>query len=88
MAVMVVMMASAADGLRQVRNVGKLPALRRGGEIRGELRELGGGSRIPVGRRGLRSTLQVGGDLLGYLLIFGRVRLLQLLQSAQQLRER
>ena len=87
MAVMV-MMASAADGLRQVRNVGKLPALARGGEIRGELGELVGRGRIPVRGRGLRSILQIGGDLLGDLLIFSRIRLLQLLQSAEQLRKR
>ena len=88
MAVMVVMMAAAADGLRQVRNVGKLAALRRGGEIAGELGELTGRGRIPVGGCSLGGGLQIGGDLLGDLLIFGRIRLLQLLQSAQQLRER
>ena len=85
---MVVMMAAAADGLRQVRNVGKLATLARGGEIRGELGELVGRGRIPVGGRGLRSILQIGGDLLGDLLIFSRIRLLQLLQSAEQLRKR
>ena len=88
MMAVVMMMAPAADGLRQVRNVGKLATLRRSGEIRGELGELVGRGRIPVGGRGLRGTLQIAGDLLGDLLIFGWIRLLQLLQGAHQLRER
>ena len=88
MMAVVMMMAPAADGLRQIRNVGKLATLRRSGEIRGELGELVGRGGIPVGGRGLCSTLQIAGDLLGDLLIFCRGRLLQLLQSAEQLRER
>jgi hypothetical protein len=85
---MVMMMTSTADGLRKIGNVGKLATLRRGGEIRGELSELAGGGRIPISSRCFRGALQIGGDLLGNLLIFGRIRLLQLLQSAQQLSER
>jgi hypothetical protein len=88
MMAVVMMMAPAADGLRQIRNVGKLATLRRSGEIRGELGELVGRGRIPVGGRGLRGTLQIAGDLLGDLLILGWIRLLQLLQGAHQLRER
>ena len=83
-----VMVMASAEGLRQVRNVGKLASLRRVGEIRGELRELVGRRRIAVGGRSLGGALQIGGDLLCDLLIFGRIRLLQLLQSAQQLRKR
>ena len=88
MMAVVMMMAPTADGLRQIRNVGKLATLRRSGEIRGELGELVGRGGIPVGGRGLCSTLQIAGDLLGDLLIFGWIRLLQLLQGAHQLRER
>jgi len=71
MAVMVMM--ASAEGLRQIRDIGKLAALRCRGEIRGELRELAGRGRIPIGGRGLRRALQIGGDLLRNLLIFGRV---------------
>ena len=68
-----VMMSSAAEGLRQIRNVGNLATLRRGAEIVGELGELIGRRRIAVGGRSLGGALQIGGDLLGDLLIFSRI---------------
>lgn len=87
MVTVVMMMSAAADRLSQVRNVRELTALGRIGEIRGELVEFGRRGSISILCRGLRGILQIGGDLLGHLLILGRVRLLHLLQRAQQLRE-
>ena len=86
--VMMMVMAPAADRLRQIRDIGELAALRGVREIRRELGELGGRRRIAVRGSGFGGILQVGGDLLGDLLVLGRVRLLQLLQRAHQLRER
>ncbi len=78
----------AADGLRQILNVRQLARGGRRAEIGGELRQLVGRRRITVRLGGLRRRLQVARDLRGYLLILGWIRLLQLLQCAQQLRER
>lgn len=86
--VMVMVMAAAADRLCQIRHVGELAALRGVGKIGRQRVELSGCRRIAVGGRSLRRILQVGGDLLGDLLVLGRVRLLQLLQLAHELRER
>lgn len=80
--------AAATDGLRQILHVGKLAALRGGGEILRKLAELGRLGRIAFGRGGLGGRLQIRGNLLGDLLVLGRVRLLELLQRAHQLSER
>jgi hypothetical protein len=82
------MVMAAADRLSQVRYVGQLAALAGVAKIRRELSELGGGRGISVRCRGFRCALQVGGNLLGDLLVLGRVRLLQLLQLAHNLGER
>lgn len=81
-------MTTAANRLRQIRDVGELPARRGVAEIRRELRELGGRRRIAVRCRGLSGALQVRGDLLGDLFVLGRVGFLELLQRAQHLCER
>src|ERR1035438_4308469 len=82
---MMMMVVAARNRLGQVLNVGKLPALRGVGEVRGQLVELGGGRRVAVRGSGLGGVLQVGRDLPGDLLVFGRVRLLKPLQRTQQL---
>lgn len=82
------MMMPAADRLRQIQHVGKLAALRGVGEIRrkgGELRSRGG---VAVRSGRLGGALQVGGDLLRYLLVLGWVGLLKLLERAHQLGKR
>jgi hypothetical protein len=76
--------AASADRLRQILQVGQLAGLRGAGEIGCELRQLGrraGGLRLDR----LRFALQVGGDLRGELFVFAWVRLLKLLQPADQL---
>jgi len=84
---MMAVMMAAADGLRQVLDVGELAALRGAGEVRGKLAELVGCCRVAIRGGGLSGGLQVGGDLPGKLLILGWIRLLKLLESAQQLRQ-
>lgn len=86
--VMTVMMMAAADRLRQVLDARELAALRGVAEIRGKLIELRGRGRIALLLGSLRGGLQVGRDLLGDLLVFGRVGLLQLLQFAHYLSKR
>ena len=85
---MMMMMSTAAHRLRQVLNIGELTALRGVGEVRRKLGELARRRGVAFRRRGLGGALQVGSDLLRDLLILGRVRLLKLLQRAQQLGER
>jgi len=85
---MMVMPTAAADRLRQILNVRELAALRGAVKIGRKLGQLSGCRRIALSRGALGRTLQVGGDLLGDLLVFGRVRLLQLLKGTHQLRER
>lgn len=87
MPVMAVVM-TAADGLRKILNVRKLTALRGVGEVRCELVKLAGRRRISITLGGLGSILQIRGDLLGDLLIFGGIGLLELLELAQHFRER
>lgn len=84
---MVVMMMVAADRLRQVLDIGELAALGGVLEVGGELVKLGSRRRIAVRCGGLGGALQIGGDLLRDLLILGRIRLLELLESAHQLSE-
>ena len=74
--------------LCQILDVGKLAALRGIGEVRRQLVELIRRVRIPFLLGGLGGALQVGGNLLRDLLVLGWVRLLKLLERAQQLGER
>ena len=85
---MMVMMVMAAGRLSQILDVGELAAGRGVREVRSKLVELARCCRIAVRLRRLRSAFEIRGDLLGNLLILGRVRLLELLERAQQLRER
>ncbi len=81
------MMVMTRSGLRQILKVGELTADRGVGEVRRQLVELTGGRRVAVRLSGLSGALEVRRDLLRDLLVFGRVRLLKLLQLADQLRE-
>jgi len=80
---MMMVMATPAQSLRQVLDIGKLAALRCFGKVRRELIQLLRRSGITVGLSRLGSALQVGGNLFGDLFVFGRVRLLKLLQSVE-----
>ena len=82
------MVMAGHGGLRQIRDVRELVALRRVGEIGGKLVERVGLGRVPARLSGGRGLLQVGRELLRDLLVFGRIALLQLLQGAHQLRKR
>lgn len=82
-----VMMVMATERLCQILNVRELAALRGIREVRRKLVELIGRRRIAVRLRGLCGALQVRGDLLCDLLVLGWVRLLKLLERAQQFRE-
>ncbi len=62
--------------------------MRCGSEILGERRELRGFGGISVLGRGGSGRLQAGGNLLCHLLVFRGVRLLKLLERAQQFGER
>lgn len=88
MAAMMMVMATTADRLRQVLNVGQLTALRGIREIRRQLVELSRCRSVAIRGRGAGGALQIRRDLLRDLLIFGWVGLLELLQRAHQLRER
>jgi len=85
---MMVVVAVTTDCLRQILDVGELTAVRGAGEVRRELAELVRRCRAAVRLSCLSCALQVRGDLLRDLLIFGWVRLLELLKGAQQLGER
>ena len=74
--VMMMVVATAANRLRQILYVRKLAALGGIGEIGSQLIQLRGSRGIAISSRGLRSILQVGGDLLRHLLILGGIRLL------------
>ena len=83
---MTVMMMSA-ERLRDILHVGKLIAGRSVRKVSGELSQLTGGRGISVCGCGLRGALQIGGNLLRYLLILRGVRLLKLLQGVHHLGE-
>lgn len=84
---MMVASAAATDCLREILQIGELAALRGAGEVRRELGELAGRAGVALRCGRLGSGLQVGGDLRRYLLVFGWVRFLKLLQGADQLRK-
>ena len=83
--VMVVMAATASDGLSEILQIGKLAALGGVGEICRKLAQLAGRARVALRLSRLSGALQIGGDLLRHLLVLGGVRLLKLLQRADQL---
>lgn len=87
MMVMVVPTASAADSLSQILYVGQLAARRGIRKVAGELGKLIRSRSIAVCLGSLGGARQVGGDLLRDLLIFGWIRLLQLLERTQHLAE-
>lgn len=78
MMVMMVM-ASTANCIRQILDVRKLVVLRCIGEVRRKLVQLVRRRRVSVLLSGLGRVLQIGSDLLGDLLVLGRIRLLKLL---------
>lgn len=88
MMVAVMMVPASAERLCQILNVGELATLRRVRKIRRELVELIRRGRVAIVAGGLRRALQIGGNLPGELLIFGRIRLLKLLERAQHLGQR
>jgi len=81
------MVTMTAGGLRQILDVGKLAALRGARKIVRKLGELVCRRRIALRRGGLGGGFQIRRDLLGNLLVLGRVRLLKLLEHAHQLGE-
>jgi len=85
---MMMVVVMAADRLSQILDVGELAALRGLGKVRRKLVKLACGCRIAIGLGSLSGTLQVRGDLLRDLLVLGGVRLLKLLERAQQLGQR
>ncbi len=84
---MMMMVMAAPDRLRQILNVGELPALRGIREVIRQLGELVSRCCIAIRLVSLRGILQVRGDLLSDLPVLGRVRLLNLLEFTQQLGE-
>jgi len=85
---MAVVVMRAADGLRQILDVGELAGLRRVGEVRGKLVQLVRRGCVAIRRSCLGGALQLLSDLLRHLRILRRILLLKLLKRAQQLRER
>ena len=85
---MVMVLLYTARRLRQILHVGKLPVAGGAGEVRGELIQLSRGGGIACRLRRLRGRLQIRGDLLRDRPVLHRIRLLQLLQRTQDLRER
>src|ERR1039458_3809385 len=79
------MVVAARNRLRLILNVGELPALRGGSEVRGQLVELVRGGRVAVRSGGLVGALQVGRNVLRPFRLFRWVGLLKLLQGTQQL---
>ncbi len=77
----------AADGRYQIMHVGELTGLRGSGEILGKRRQFGGLGGMAAFGVGSSRCLQVGGNLLGHLPILGGVRLLKLLERAEELAE-
>ena len=82
MVVMTAMTMAGLGCLRQILYVRQLAALGGAGEIGGKLIQGIRCRGLAFGLGGRRGFLEIGGDLLGNLLILGRVGLLQLLQRA------
>ena len=85
---MMMVVAMTTDCLSQILDVGELTTVRGVGEVCRELAELVRRCRVAVRLSCFSRALQVRSDLLGDLLILGRVRLLELLKGAEQLGER
>src|SRR5579883_3131925 len=88
MVMMMVPPSAAADGLRKILKVGKLPGARSLREIRRQLVQLIRRRRVALGIRLFRRALQVIRNLLGDLPVLGRTGLLNLLEAADDLRQR
>src|SRR5579864_1452329 len=73
------MVVVPADRLSQILDAGELAARRGAREVLRKLVELVRRCRITVGLRCLSGALQVRRDLLGHLLVHGRIGLLKLL---------
>lgn len=80
-------MAFSAHRLCEILQVWKLTRLRRGRKVCSQLVELVRQTGVPFRLGCLRCGLQIGGDLRRHLLVFSRIRFLQLLQGARQLRK-
>lgn len=80
-------MVMAADRFGQIPDIRELSILRGALEIGRELVQLIGRGRVPIRLGGLSGGLQIGGDLLRYLLVLRRIRLLKLLKSVHDLEE-
>lgn len=79
---------ASAHCLREIRDIGELAAGRGVSEVGRECGELARRGRIPVVLSGLGGGLQIRSNLLRNLRVLGRIRLLKLLERAQQLGER
>ena len=79
---------AASDRRRQILQVGKLAGLGRVREVCRKLPQLVRRPRVALRLRRLCGVLQIGGDLLCHLRVFCGVRLLKLLQRANQLCKR
>jgi hypothetical protein len=84
----VMVMASAVDGIRQILDAGELSAAGRALEIRGELTQLSCLSGIALGACLLCGSREIRSDLRRYLRVLRRIRLLQILELVQHLRKR
>jgi hypothetical protein len=78
---------TSADRLREILQVGKLAALGCVGEVCRKLVQLVRRTGVALRLSGLSGALQVGGNLLRHLSVLDGVRLLKLLQRADQLRK-
>ena len=86
--VMVMMMPAAPDSLREILHIRQLPAGRRILKVRRKLVQFAGQRRIAARCCRLRRRLQIIRNLQRDLLILRRICLLQLLQTAEDLRKR
>lgn len=82
---MVVVMMMAGHRLRQILDVRQLAALGGIRKVCGQLIELVGRTGVSTRLGALGGALQIGGDLLGELLVLVGVGLLELLERVEQL---
>ena len=88
MTAVVMVMASAVDGICQILDAGELSAAGRALEIRSELAQLGCFAGIALGACLLCGSRQICRYLGGDLRVLRRIRLLQILEFVQHLRKR